>query len=554
MGSELGSLIATLLEKERWTGEITGLDIDPPRRRLRSATFHRVEPRDRRKMVRIVRDFDPHVVVHVAVWEPNARAHPGDAAEWTHSAAIGVLGAAAECPALEHVVVRSGISVYGRRRGAATRPDESVPPDPTAAFGRSLLETEEIGRQAAAAAEVPLTAVRLAPVVGPHVPSPLGRLLRLPVVPVSLLADPAFSVIDDQDAATAVVAAARAGSTDRSTSSRRARSPPSQAVRIGGRVALPLIGPEWRIARLVTSALGAPIPEHIHELLHRGAHGRRRAGRRGARLHAPPVHPRGRPRALRVGDGDPPAPVGGGGVSALSVLRRQAAGANEVDPWGMDPELVGLARALAPLRWSITRRRRRPRAGDGARAPRGQPPAVGGHPAPRRRGHRSAPRAATVRFTGIADIAPLGPALRRVGGVLARPDEVAGLLRDGELPAVWCEARSSRRVGAAPEPFLAAAMATGAPVLPVAVIAPPLVRRVRVEVGPPVAPRRRDRPAGRGRAGRRRARRHPAASSTRRARRPGWSPVGSTGWPSPGPRTGHGSTTRSSGDPARTRC
>ena len=270
MGSELGSLIATLLEKERWTGEITGLDIDPPRRRLRSATFHRVEPRDRRKMVRIVRDFDPHVVVHAAVWEPNARAHPGDAAEWTHSAAIGVLGAAAECPSLEHVVVRSGISVYGRRRGAATRPDESVPPDPTAAFGRSLLETEEIGRQAAAAAEVSLTAVRLAPVVGPHVPSPLGRLLRLPVVPTSLLADPAFSVIDDQDAATAVVAAA----------ARRFDGPVnvvspgavtgSQAVRIGGRVALPLIGPEWRIARLVTSAFGAPIPEHIHELLHRG--------------------------------------------------------------------------------------------------------------------------------------------------------------------------------------------------------------------------------------------------------------------------------------------
>src|SRR5262245_42335293 len=110
MGSELGSLVATLLEKAPWTGEITGLDIDPPRRRLRSATFHRVEPRDRRKMVRIVRDFDPHVVVHAAVWEPNARAHPGDAADWTHSAAIGVLGAAAECPSLEHLVVRSGIS------------------------------------------------------------------------------------------------------------------------------------------------------------------------------------------------------------------------------------------------------------------------------------------------------------------------------------------------------------------------------------------------------------------------------------------------------------
>ena len=41
-------------------------------------------------------------------------------------------------------------------------------------------------------------------------------------------------------------------------------------------------------------------------------------------------------------------------MSVLSVVRRRAIGANEVDPWGMDPELVGLARVLAPLRWSIT--------------------------------------------------------------------------------------------------------------------------------------------------------------------------------------------------------
>ena len=99
------------------------------------------------------------------------------------------------------------------------------------------------------AADVPVTALRLAPVIGPHVPSPLGRLLRLPAVPVSLLADPAFSVIDDQDAATAFVAAA----------ARRVDGPvnvvspgaitASQAVRIGGRLPLPLIGPEWRLAR-----------------------------------------------------------------------------------------------------------------------------------------------------------------------------------------------------------------------------------------------------------------------------------------------------------------
>jgi len=180
-------------------------------------------------------------------------------------------------------------------------------------------------------------------------------------------------------------------------------------------------------------------------------------------------------------------------VSLLAVLGRQATGSNDVDPWGMDPELVDLARSLAAVRWSIT-------VGGVDHVPATGPALLVAN----RRVLAATPLLVAaaigratgreVRFTGIVDIAPVGPALRRVGGVLARPDEVAGLLRDGQLPAVWCAARSSRRVGAAPEPFLAAAMSTGAPVLPVAVIAPPLVRRVRVEVGPPVAPRRRTGP------------------------------------------------------------
>jgi hypothetical protein len=180
-------------------------------------------------------------------------------------------------------------------------------------------------------------------------------------------------------------------------------------------------------------------------------------------------------------------------VSLLSVLGRQATGSNDVDPWGMDPELVDLARSLAAVRWSIT-------VGGVDHVPATGPALLVAN----RRVLAATPLLVAaaigratgreVRFTGIVDIAPVGPALRRVGGVLARPDEVAGLLRDGQLPAVWCAARSSKRVGAAPEPFLAAAMSTGAPVLPVAVIAPPLVRRVRVEVGPPVAPRRRTGP------------------------------------------------------------
>ena len=134
-----------------------------------------------------------------------------------------VLGAGATCPSLEHLVVRSGIAVYGRRRGGATRPDESVPPDPTSPFGRHAAPLERLGR-----ARPPRRGRgddRPAPRTGGRAArtQPLGRLLRLPAVPVSALADPAFALIDDQDAATAIVAAATGRSTACSTSVARCR-------------------------------------------------------------------------------------------------------------------------------------------------------------------------------------------------------------------------------------------------------------------------------------------------------------------------------------------
>jgi hypothetical protein len=59
---------------------------------------------------------------------------------------------------------------------------------------------------------------------------------------------------------------------------------------------------------------------------------------------------------------------------------------------------------------------------------------------------------------------------------------------------VSCAPRLTRthRVGPAPADHLAAALAEGAPVIPVAVMAPPLAHRVRLEVGPPM-PRRKTR-------------------------------------------------------------
>jgi UDP-glucose 4-epimerase len=270
MGGELGSRVAVMLEAEPWVGSLMGIDNDPPRRRLRTAAFHLVQPEDRTRIVELVTGFNPHVLVHISVWEPYSRATPDVAEHYTAESATSVLGAAAECRALEHIVVRSGVEVYGRHRGSPTRPDESIAPDPTSPFGRTLLGIERTAADVGKRIGVTVGALRLAPILGPHVASPLGRLLRQPAVPFSALADPPFAVLMDSDAGRAFVAAARQRLDHPVNIVSSGGITALQAIVRGRRIPIPLIGPEWRIARELSRLAGAPVPEHVHELLHRG--------------------------------------------------------------------------------------------------------------------------------------------------------------------------------------------------------------------------------------------------------------------------------------------
>lgn len=259
MGGELGTRVAQLLEARKDVDEIVGIDLDPPRRRLSRSHFHRVDPRDHRRLVDLVIDANPTHVVHLGVFEPHARLAPAQARTATEATAVAVLGAAAECREVQRIVTRSGIEVYGRRRGGPTRPDESVPPQPTCAFGRSLLQVEGLAVAAGEAAGVPVTALRFAPLVGPHFPSPLGRYLRLPIVPVSALGDRPFCLLHQEDAAAAIVAALDGGVDGPVNVVAPGAVTASQAARLGNRLPVPMMGAGWVAARLAGEVLGAPL-------------------------------------------------------------------------------------------------------------------------------------------------------------------------------------------------------------------------------------------------------------------------------------------------------
>lgn len=264
MGGELGSRVAALLEHARDIEAIGGIDVEPPRRRLRRDTmFWRIDPRDRVRTIKAVRELAPTALVHCGVYEPHARSSPRDAAERTVTGTVAVLDAA---PDLAAVVVRSGIEVYGRSRGAPLVPDESVGVDPTSGFGRTLARVEGLVRRAVPSAAI----LRLAPVVGPHLPSPLGRYLRLPVVGCSAIADPSFSLLHGEDAARALVHALLASASGTYNVVAPGAVTASQAARLGNRVPLPIGGPAWPALARITELAGAPLPSHVIELLRRG--------------------------------------------------------------------------------------------------------------------------------------------------------------------------------------------------------------------------------------------------------------------------------------------
>ena len=270
MGGELGTRVAQMLEERPGVSEIAGFDFVPPRRRLRRATFKRVDPRDRDRLVAFVTDFAPTAVAHFGVYEPDSRMSPRDAEKATEACTVHALGAAARTGALERIVVRSGLVVYGRGRGHPHVPDEDAPLAPTTRYGRMCLEVEAVAAGIGRRHDVSVSALRYAVVAGSHVPSPLGRVLRLPAVPVPAFADPPFSLLDRDDAARAMVEALLRGHNGPLNIVGPGATSPWQAVRFGGRVTVPVAGLGWRIACRSAELLGAPVPHHVLELLRFG--------------------------------------------------------------------------------------------------------------------------------------------------------------------------------------------------------------------------------------------------------------------------------------------
>ena len=175
---------------------------------------------------------------------------------------------------------------------------------------------------------------------------------------------------------------------------------------------------------------------------------------------------------------------------AVSAVAPAVVPAQSVDDWGRDPHLVHLLSPLFTARWAVS---------------------VGGvEHLPAHAGallvtnsrrlsfsplyvswalSRATGRA--VRFVGRPDLAPIGPALRRLGALLHDPIEVRGALRQGELVLMAAQsATHPRHAGTVDHELIGAAVAEGVQVHPVASMSTPFTRSARAEVGAVVRTRR----------------------------------------------------------------
>jgi hypothetical protein len=176
-----------------------------------------------------------------------------------------------------------------------------------------------------------------------------------------------------------------------------------------------------------------------------------------------------------------------------SIVARRLSGRFVVDEWDSTPICAGRG-ALVRARWSI-RLEGEQVAPRSAYAPGAQPPGgpVGVPLAAAVSRSTDRPLRVTDRPPSLGPIAPFTPLARRLGAVPDHPADLRSLLRSGELVGVPLsrEVFHPFHVGPVPVAPIAAALAAGAPIIPVAVLGLELGRWWTVRFGRPLATRRR---------------------------------------------------------------
>jgi UDP-glucose 4-epimerase len=197
-----GAGLARALLADPEVEQVVGIDTRPPPPEVASSI--RLIDADLRtpELRTMIRAAAVDAIVHADVPQ---FPEPGRAARQLHDLTVmgtlQLIAAAGDLPTLRTLVVRGSAAIYGSEPSAPAFLSEEMALRPGATrFQRDIAEIETlVGGLARRRRDVTCTVLRLQPVIGTTLDTPITRLLRAPVVPVMLGFDPRVQVLHEDD-------------------------------------------------------------------------------------------------------------------------------------------------------------------------------------------------------------------------------------------------------------------------------------------------------------------------------------------------------------------
>ena len=206
LGGRFAQALSALPSVER----VIGVDVVPPPHSIGRAEFVRADIRN--PMIgKIIGQAGVDTVVHM-----NVIATPTSAGGRSSQKEINVIGtmqllaACQNAPSLRRLVVKSSAAVYGSSPRDPAMFTEDMGPKvlPRAGFGKDSIEVEGYVRGfSRRRADIDITTLRLANIIGPGIRTSLTDYFSLPLVPIPFGYDARLQFVHESDAVAALLAA-----------------------------------------------------------------------------------------------------------------------------------------------------------------------------------------------------------------------------------------------------------------------------------------------------------------------------------------------------------
>jgi UDP-glucose 4-epimerase len=259
VGSHVGTLLASRLERDPEVEFVAGLDTRRPKLSLERTEFIEADIRDP-EIARLIPRTEVDTIVHEQiVRQPGAGMSSRAMHDINVIGTLQLLGACERVPSLRTIVIRGSAGIYGAEPHAPQFFKEEMTemfPLRTR-FQRDVAEIENYFETfARRQPRVDCTMLRYQPAIGPGMRTQITRYLSQPVCPTYMGFDPRIQLVHIDDALEALVAAVR----DPVRGTVNVASPGtiglSRMIRLAGRRALPIAAPLFGAVTSTAQRLG----------------------------------------------------------------------------------------------------------------------------------------------------------------------------------------------------------------------------------------------------------------------------------------------------------